>query len=416
MEQPLDLSITLSEPPQGSSPDTIASIELRCDQLGLQYNRDVLIDPLTPQERENLRWYLEEYPEWPYEQFLERGKKIEAFLVELGRRLYHAVFGSAAAMSIVQPWRLQPEVHRQISVVSEVPRVLSLPWELLHDEHGFLVLRTRDPVALIRRLPQQELSTFPMPFQPPLRILLVTARPENAGFVDPRSIARELLDAVQGQLDAGTIAVEFLRPSTLRGLRERLSDTKRPPIHILHFDGHGAFGEESNGEEQQYPSDRKQGMLAFEDDDGKLDLVAAKRVAQVLQDSGVKLAVLTACQSAKSNEKDAFSSVAAQLIRSGIDAVTAMSTSMLTVTATRYVEAYYRSLAHNISVPLAQERARQALHDDLRRDVHSRHKDDEGTLVKLQDWWVPHYYQQRPVVLQQQSTRKRKKTRVANFL
>lgn len=412
MEQPLDLSITLTEPPQGSSPDTIASIELRCDQLGLQYNRDVLIDPLTPQERENLRWYLEEYPEWPYEQFLERGKRIEAFLVELGRQLYHAVFGSAAAMSVVQPWRLQPEVHRQISIVSEVPRALSLPWELLHDEHGFLVLRTRNPVALIRRLPQQELSAFSMPFQPPLRILLVTARPENAGFVDPRSIAREMLDAVQGQLDAGTIAVEFLRPSTLRALRERLSDTKRPPIHILHFDGHGAFGVESDGEEQQHPNNRKQGMLAFEDEDGKLDLVAAKRVAQVLQDSAVKLTVLTACQSAKSNEEDAFSSVAAQLIRSGIDAVTAMSASMLTATATRYAEAYYRSLAGNTSVPLAQERARQALHDDPRRDVHSRHKDDEGTLVKLQDWWVPHFYQQRPVVLQQQSMRKRKKPAV----
>src|SRR6266446_3018124 len=237
MDQLLDLSITLTSPPPGSPPDAIASIELRCDQLGLQYGRGILIDPLTSQERENLPWYLEEYPEWPYEQFLARGKKVEAFLAELGKRLYNAVFGSAAAMSVVQPWRLQPGVQRQISVVSEVPRALSLPWELLHDEHGFLVLRTRNPVTLIRRLPQQELSAFSMPFQPPLRILLVTARPENAGFVDPRSIARELLDAVQGQMDAGTIAVEFLRPSTLRALRERLSDTKRPPIHILHFDG-----------------------------------------------------------------------------------------------------------------------------------------------------------------------------------
>jgi hypothetical protein len=208
-----------------------------------------LIDPLTPQERENLRWYLEEYPEWPYEQFLERGKKVEVCLVELEKRLYQAVCGSSEAMGVVQPWRLQPlqpGTQRQISIVSELPRALSLPWELLHDEQGFLVLRTRNPVSLVRRLPQPELSVFPAPFEHPLRILLVTARPDNTSFTDPRSIACELLDEVQEQTDGGTIAMEFLRPPMLRAHRERLSDTKRPPIHVLHFDGHGTFGEENN--------------------------------------------------------------------------------------------------------------------------------------------------------------------------
>lgn len=254
MDQPLDLSITLTAPPQGSSPDAITSIELHCYQLGLQYNRDVLIDPFTPQERENLRWYLEEYPEWPYEQFLERGKKVEVFLVELEKCLYQAVCGSSEAMGVVQPWRLQslqPGTQRQISIVSESPRALSLPWELLHDEQGFLVLRTRNPVSLVCRLPQRELSVFPAPFEPPLRVLLVTARPDNTSFTDACSIARELLDEVQEQTDGGTIAMEFLRLPTLRSRSARLSDTKRPPIHIMHFDGHGIFGEENNGQRPQ---------------------------------------------------------------------------------------------------------------------------------------------------------------------
>src|SRR5713101_1492783 len=102
----LDLCITLLPPPSAAAPETIATIELRCDQLGLRYAGDVLTDPLTPREREDVRWYLEEYVEWPYEQFLERGKKIEASLAEFGRRLYRAVCASPGAMGVVQAWRL----------------------------------------------------------------------------------------------------------------------------------------------------------------------------------------------------------------------------------------------------------------------------------------------------------------------
>src|SRR6266487_3504046 len=129
LDQLLDLSITLTPPPVGSPPEAIASIELRCDQLGLQHEGDLLADPLTMKEREQIRWYLAEYWEWPYEQFLERGKKIEALLPELGKRLYHKAFGSAGAVSVLHAWRLQPGVQRQISIASEIPRALSLPWE-----------------------------------------------------------------------------------------------------------------------------------------------------------------------------------------------------------------------------------------------------------------------------------------------
>ena len=400
MEQSLDLCITLTPPPPDAPPETIAGIELRCDQLGLRYAGDLLADPFTAREKENIRWYLEEYADWPYELFLERGKKVEASLAELGKRLYAAICASAGAMSVVQPWRLQPGVQRQISIVSDVPRALSLPWELLHDEQGFLVLRTRNPVSLIRRLPQRELGMFPTSFEPPLRILLVTARPDDAGFIDPRSIAHELLDEMQKQIEAGAIALEFLRPPTLSALRARLSESTLPPIQVLHFDGHGVF----------LQGKQEQGMLAFEDEHGRLDLVKAEDMAQVLQDSGVRLAVLTACQSALGAANDAFSSVAAQLIRSGVDAVTAMSASVLVVSATRYAEAFYRVLATGVSAPVAQERARQALHDDPRRHILRRKEDDEGTVVTLRDWWLPHYYQQRPVSLQPtKPTRKRKK-------
>jgi len=393
----LDLSITLTPPPKkrrkaAASAEVIASITVRCDALGLTQTGDLLSDPLTKQDREELRWYLEEYWQWPYEQFLTHGKRVEALLAQLGKRLYESVFKSTRARDILQAWRLHPDVMRQISIVSDIPGALSLPWELLHDEQGFLVLRTKQPVPLVRRLPQRELAAFATAFEPPLRILLVTARPEGAGFIDPRGIARELLDEVQNHINEGSIAVEFLRPPTLRALRARLSDTKRPSVHILHFDGHGAYKPEELSQDGLRLNGSGMGILAFENDEGKLELIDAGELAQVLQDSGVQLAVLNACQSDVGASDDAFSSVATKLIAGGVDAVVAMGASVLVVSAARFVEAFYREMANGTPVPIAQERARQALHDDRRRHVHRRSRDEEGKPVELRDWWLPHFY------------------------
>src|SRR6266566_1177763 len=405
----LDLSITLSSPPQEAPSEAIASISLRCDVLGLLHEGGLLNDPLTQQERNELRWYLEEYPLWPYYEFAERGKQIEALLPEIGKRLYKKVFAQVEAITIVQAWRFQSAAQHQISIVSDIPRVLSLPWELLHDEQGYLALRTRHPVAILRRLQQRQLGELAAPFEPPLRVLLVTARPTGTGFLDPRGLARELLDEVEERVEAGTMALEFLRPPTLDALRTRLQDIKRP-VHILHFDGHGVFEGEIERNSGQRKQGGAQGKLAFEDSEGTLDLVSANDLAQILQDSGVKLAVLDACQSAMGDADDAFSSVAARLIQGGVDATVAMSASVLVASSTRFFERFYRELVAGTPAPIAQERARQALHDDPHRHLFRPRRDEEGQPVELRDWWLPHYYQQRPLALQATRPARRRKS------
>jgi hypothetical protein len=97
----LDLSITLTQPPSGSPPEVLAGVTVACDILGLRHTGDMLIDPLTQREREDLRWYLEEYWKWPYLGFAARGKQVEALLADVGKRLYNTVFGNP----IVQTFR-----------------------------------------------------------------------------------------------------------------------------------------------------------------------------------------------------------------------------------------------------------------------------------------------------------------------
>ena len=80
MHQLLALCITLTSAHTDTLPGVIASIDIRCDQRGLLHTGDLLSDPLTQQERNDLHWYLEEYWKWPYEQFLKRGRQIEDLL------------------------------------------------------------------------------------------------------------------------------------------------------------------------------------------------------------------------------------------------------------------------------------------------------------------------------------------------
>ena len=54
-----------------------------------------------------------------------------------------------------------------------------------------------------------------------LRVLVVVARPEKAGLIDPRASADGLLDAVAPLGDA--VRLEFLRPPTFPALVERLA-------------------------------------------------------------------------------------------------------------------------------------------------------------------------------------------------
>src|SRR5260370_42576044 len=129
MVETLKLNVMLTPPPAGSPPDMLASVSLQLEAFGLSHSGDLLHNPLSEDVGERLRWYLEEYWKWPYEQFRERAQEIEEVLPELGKSMYRSVFGSPDAQKVVQAWRLQPATPRQISIVSDMPRVLSLPWE-----------------------------------------------------------------------------------------------------------------------------------------------------------------------------------------------------------------------------------------------------------------------------------------------
>ncbi len=395
MSQLLDLRVEIAARPPEASPETAAPITLRCETLKLKQEEGMFLNPLTKNERNDLRWYLEEYWKWPFEGFAQRGSTVEQLLPVLGQRLYQAVFGQNVARDIIEQWRAETSGSHQISVITTDARTLSLPWELLHDGQEFLALQTNPPISIVRRIAEdQQPSSLVTTFEKPLRVLLVTARPVDEGQVDARIIAREVLDVMQDQIEAGTIELEFLRPPTFEELTGRLSNTKRP-VHVLHFDGHGVFFQfpDSQGDNEE------RGWLYFEKGDGRGDRVAAVPLAEMLSYAGVQVAVLNACQSAVIGEKDIFSSVAVQLLQGGVQAVVAMSASVMTTSAALYVKAFYGALAAGSSVQAAHEQAQRALHEHPERNPFQRRLDEAGKPVNLQDWWLPYLYVQRSLAL-----------------
>jgi tetratricopeptide (TPR) repeat protein len=398
VSQLLDLQVEIARRPPDAPSETAAPITLRCKALKLKHDEGMFSYPLTKKERDDLRWYLEDYWKWPFEGFAQRGSAVEQLLPALGQRLYQAAFGQRAARDLIQQWQADTSGAHQISIITTDAGFLSLPWELLHDGQDFLALQANPPISIARRIAEEQQPPPLLPeaaFEKPLHVLLVTARPVDEGQVDARTIAREVVDVLQEQREAGAIELEFLRPPTFDELTKRLSKKERP-VHILHFDGHGVF---YRFPESQDGNNEERGRLFFEKDDGKGDPVDAVSLAELLRYGGVQVAVLNACQSASIGERDISSSVAIQLLKGGLQAVVAMSASVQTTCAALYVKAFYGMLGAGGSIQAAHEQAQRALREHPERNPLQHHLEEAGKAVNLQDWWLPYLYIQPSLVL-----------------
>jgi tetratricopeptide (TPR) repeat protein len=262
--------------------------------------------------------------------------------------------------------------------------LLGLPWELLHNGDAFLFQGAK-PVRVRRRLPNTRVLDVPV-VATPIRILLVTARPEDEAcdYLDHRASALPLAEAMEAL--GGLVRIRVLDPPTLPALREELDRARRArePYHVVHFDGHGIY-------------DRHAGLggLCFEDprDIGKLDerrhlTVYKNELGPLLSDHRVPLVFLEACQTAQAEK--ASESVASELLKVGVASVVAMSHSVLVETARRFVEAFYDALARGARVGDAMLRGQRTLKDDTFR----------GRIfgvgeLRLEDWFVPVLFQEK---------------------
>ena len=362
--------------------------------------------PLGAIELTEIRWYIESYFRWPTGVFKTRAEQIEQGLINWGKLLFDAVFALDSAKNTLNEWRKAGQDLRfSVQVDFEPPEgadkdelplyreaasdLLALPWEILHDGHQHF-FQSAQPIQIRRRLPKRA-AKFSSKTQLPIRVLLLSPRPEvtkdghDVGYLDHRSSAMPLIQAMDN-LGQSLVKVDILHPPTFGALKNALKQAKadNDPYEIVHFDGHGVY-------------DRQVGLgaLCFEDARdseslGKrlMQLVNAKDLAAELRHYGVPLIYLDACQTAQA-KADPQASVAAALLEEGVASVVAMSHSVLVETARRFVEPFYKALAEGQRVGDAMLVAQNALYDDQ----HRFNVAGAGGL-SLQDWFVPVLYQE----------------------
>jgi len=349
-----------------------------------------IANPLGDDDRNELRWYLEDYLSFPYGAEREHAARVEERMKEWGEALFRQVFprldcdpDPRAFYRDAVPAGLQ---DCELCICSDDPRVLGIPWEIMRDpESG-----GRYIAPLLAGLYRQHTAAHaaavstPAPGEP-FRILYVMARPYGERDIPLGTVARPMLDVLRPL--RRKVELDVLRPFTFGALERRLTEN-RGRYQLVHFDGHGAFvPAQSSGPLSLFGSGQSIGFLAFETAAGKKDSVGAGRIGQALATAGVPLFVLNACQSAQQGGADPFSSVAACLVATGATGVVAMSYSVHADTAAQFMERFYERLVAHEPLSVAVAAGRRSLHaTPQRRSVIGD--------LPLQDWVVPSLYQQ----------------------
>lgn len=415
-----DLVLELTFPKMKESEGTrraTATANLACypatpGQREVESRPFVFTAPIGPIEADDLSWYVERYFLWPAGVFSDRAREIEKKLPEWGQLLFDLALSNDKTGKALSAWETVPEgaiprlsvlVDSEIVTEAEAPKgdetqlspeqaeaneaatlLLALPWELVHDGRGYL-FQKGNGVRVRRRMPNRY-EQEAMVTDPPVRVLLVSPRPEDerTPYIDHRVSAKPLTEAFAslGKLAELTI----LTPPTFMAMQEELQRARdeNTPYHVVHFDGHGVY-------------DRKLGLgaLCFEDpaDSHKLqerrsETVGADKIAAVIRDHRIPLFFLEACETAKA-EEDPTASVAARLLQEGVASVVAMSHSVLVETARRFVGEFYSRLVQGARVGQAMLAGQRGLYGDTYRG-----KVFGAGELRLQDWFVPVLYQE----------------------
>ena len=279
------------------------------------------------------------------------GRPESAPLKDFGGKLYGAVFQD----------ELRDILQRSLSLTSaqsglrlrlrlaDTPELADLPWEFLYDPRRgrFLAQSRRTPLVRYLDLPD---PPQPLSVEGPLRLLVMISSPSNYSALDTDQEWRLLTGALARQQVEGRVIIERLTAS-MSELRRRL---RRDAFHVVHFIGHG-----------RYRPDWGSGVLVMEDHAGQAQDVTGEELGGLLTDyHQTRLAVLNACEGARTDANDPFAGVAQSLIQQGLPAVVAMQFEITDDAAIVFAREFYGAIADGDQLEAALAEARGAIRDE----------------------------------------------------
>lgn len=356
--------------------------------------------PVEPHIEEGIRWYLEEFPQYPFEPAPKIARGVERDIDRVGTDLFRAAFDSNDSARALWESIRSTVSDTTFHVALEGTGAADLPWELIRDPLDPVPLACRAEAFV--RVPAATGADEPaLPATRALRVLSVISRPGGTADVRFRSVAAHVLHAAVRQ------PMEFvvLRPSTFDALADAVhaAHAAGRPYSVLHFDGHGTY-EDLVAKYADMRRQRPRGYLMFEDPDSRVgaEPIDGSTLGRLLVRYDVPIVMLNACRSARTlpaaadaetpTPERSFGSLAGELLAAGISAVVAMRYNVHVDTAARFVSDLYAQLASGQDLPGAVRRARAGLFADQQRSIGSADRN-------VSDWMVPMLFQASPVLL-----------------
>lgn len=291
---------------------------------------------------------------------LERRKASEEQVFKIGQLLGAALLPGCVGELFEATRRvLGEEEGIRIRLAVEADELAALPWEYAHiprtagepQASDFLALMTG--VSVVRH----QVTGAPLASvtdKAALRIVLAIAEPDDMEFLDlDRDIraVQDALELVNGE--TSSVQLQIVRPATRSSLAQALNDAD-----VFHFAGHGGFGLVGFADGG---SQRTEGWIVLEDDQGRSDPLASGELAVMLAGAGTRLVVLGACQSAARDKRGPWSGVAPALIRNDMPAVVAMQFKVLDANASRFMAPFYAAVLGGRPIDEAVSDGRRAV-------------------------------------------------------
>jgi tetratricopeptide (TPR) repeat protein len=360
--------------------------------------------PFSEKDFKKIRWYLENYAtEYSTDIDIQSADSIAKKLPLVGNVLFNKVFATRHAQRLFKKFRDQHELGRLVTITADDPTIFSLPWELLHpaNKGGQFLINEMPRISIRRRTHGKK--AFEIKLQTQAHILFVVSRPQNVGMVNPPASAQAVLNALGKNK---RVTVEFLRPATLKKLRERLTNKELPHVDIVHFYGpsrqDASLIKQAKADLKSLPATltseasnieltQETTYLFLEKDNGDPFIVPTPLFANILNRYQVPLVILSACRWARVGHKEDVDSVAAELSANGIPFVLAIRYWMLKPATQILFQTFYQGLAQGKKIGAALHTARLALYEkNERREILSQ----KGLFkINLYDWFSPVLYQ-----------------------
>jgi hypothetical protein len=267
-----------------------------------------------------------------------------------GARLFDAVFAGDVKTCFdasIDAAEREDKGLRMRLRLGTAPELAQLPWEYLYSKSAdrFLSLSKYTPLIRYLDLPER---VRPLHIKPPLKVLVACASPSDYAALDVEreweNLRRATLELQENEL----VTLDRLDGATLDLLERRLG---RGEYHIFHFIGHGGFDRQTDD-----------GVLLLQDRAGRGRSVSAAHFGTLLRDHRkLRLAILNACEGARSAVGDPFSGVAQSLVRQGIPAVIAMQFEVSDEAAITFAQGFYTAVADGQPIDAALAQARKAI-------------------------------------------------------